>query len=206
MSRPRAAHARRRAARLAAVQALYQMELSGARADDAIADQALREPDIETEGTLRPPVDQPFMGGLVRGVRDRRDDIDRMIDGALAEGWAIARLDAVLRAILRAGVCELLTHPEIDAPVTINEYVEIARSFFDGAEPTMTNGVLDRLARILRAGMETGARERPGAEKPAAAPAAEKPTAALAAGGEEAAPAAGDGDAAEPDGDDGASG
>jgi N utilization substance protein B len=156
MSKSRSGHAKRRAARLAAVQALYQMEISGAGADAAIADQALREPDLETEGKVRPVVDQPFMGGLVRGVRDRRDDIDRMIDGALSEGWAIARLDSVLRAILRAGVCELLTHPEIDAPITINEYVEIAKSFFDGNEPKMTNGVLDRLAKILRAGMEPG--------------------------------------------------
>ena len=111
MSKSRSGYAKRRASRLAAVQALYQMELSGARADDAIADQALREPDPETEGKKRAPIDQEFFGDLVRGVRDRRDDIDRMIDGALAEGWAIARLDAVLRATLRAGVCELLTQP-----------------------------------------------------------------------------------------------
>ena len=154
MSRSGSGYARRRAARLAAVQALYQMELSGASAADAIADQAKREPDPETEGKRRASIDQPFFGDLVRGVRDRRDDIDRMIDGALSEDWALARLDAVLRAIMRAGVCELLTRPEIDAPVTINEYVEIAKSFFDGSEPKMTNGVLDRLAKILRAGME----------------------------------------------------
>ena len=152
-------YAKRRASRLAAVQALYQMELSGASAADAIADQARREPDPETEGKKRAKIDQEFFGDLVRGVRDRRDDIDRMIDGALIEGWAIARLDAVLRAILRAGACELLTRPEIDAPVIINEYVEIAKGFFDGNEPKMTNGVLDRLARSLRAGMAAGGRE-----------------------------------------------
>jgi N utilization substance protein B len=144
MSKSGSGYARRRASRLAAVQALYQMELSGARADDAIADQALREPDPETEGKKRAKIDQVFFGELVRGVRDRRDDIDRMIDGALMEGWAIARLDAVLRATLRAGVCELLTKP--------NEYVEIAKSFFDGSEPKITNGVLDKLAKILRSG------------------------------------------------------
>ena len=150
MSKSRSGYAKRRASRLAAVQALYQMELSGARADDAIADQALREPDAETEGKVRAPIDPVFFGDLVRGVRDRRDDIDRMIDGALMEGWAIARLDAVLRATLRAGVCELLTHPETDTAVIINEYVEIAKSFFDGSEPKITNGVLDRLAKVLR--------------------------------------------------------
>lgn len=167
MSRPRGAHARRRAARLAAVQALYQIEISGAGVDDAIADQALREPDIETEGKVRPAFDQPFMGDLVRGATARRADIDGMIDGALTEGWSLERLDAVLRAILRAGVCELLTKPEIDAPVIINEYVEIAKSFFSGNEPKMTNGVLDKLAKVLRAGMEpggTGGRETGGAE------------------------------------------
>ena len=162
MSKSRSGYAKRRASRLAAVQALYQMELSGARADDAIADQALREPDPETEGRVRAKIDQVFFGELVRGVRDRRDDIDRMIDGALMEGWAIARLDAVLRATLRAGVCELLTKPEIDAPVIINEYVEIAKSFFDGSEPKITNGVLDRLAKILRGGPENGEAENGG--------------------------------------------
>jgi N utilization substance protein B len=152
MSKSRSSYSKRRASRLAAVQALYQMELSGARADDAIADQALREPDPETEGKVRAKIDQVFFGELVRGVRDRRDDIDRMIDGALAQGWAIARLDAVLRATLRAGVCEMLTRGDIDAPVIINEYVEIAKSFFDGSEPKITNGVLDKLAKILRNG------------------------------------------------------
>jgi len=159
MSRPPKGYSRRRASRLAAVQALYQMELSGATADAAIADQALREPDLETEGKVRAPIDQLFFGDLVRAVRDRRDDIDRMVDGALSEGWRIARLDAVLRAILRAGAGELLTRPEIDAPVIINEYVEIAKSFFDGPEAKLANGVLDRLAKILRAGMETGGRD-----------------------------------------------
>ena len=143
-------HARRSASRLAAVQALYQMELSGASAVDAIADQARRDPDPEIEGDARLEIDQEYFGDLVRGVRDRRDDIDRMIDGALVEGWALARLDAVLRAILRAGVCELLIRADVDAPVIINEYVEIAKSFFDGSEPKITNGVLDRLAKTLR--------------------------------------------------------
>lgn len=156
MSKSRTGYAKRRASRLAAVQALYQMELAGASAADAIADQAAREPDAETEGDKRSPVDQVFFGDLVRGVRDRRDDIDRMIDGALSDDWALARLDAVLRAIMRSGVCELLTKPEIDAPVIINEYVEIAKSFFDGNEPKMTNGVLDKLAKILRTDMKAG--------------------------------------------------
>jgi N utilization substance protein B len=159
MSKSRSGYAKRRASRLAAVQALYQMELAGASAADAIADQAAREPDIETEGDKRNPLDQVFFGDLVRGVRDRRDDIDRMIDGALSEGWALARLDAVLRATMRAGVCELLTKPEIDAPVIINEYVEIAKSFFSGNEPKMTNGVLDKLARLLRGDPKAGDRD-----------------------------------------------
>lgn len=157
MSGRKQGHAKRRAARLAAVQALYQMEMSGAGVDAAIADQALREPDPETEGNLRAPIDQVFFGDLLRGVVARRVDIDGMIDGALAEGWTVARLDSVLRAILRAGVCELLTKPDIDAPIVINEYVEIAKSFFSGSEPGMANGVLDRLAKILRAGMAPGA-------------------------------------------------
>ncbi|MEE8445299.1 MAG: transcription antitermination factor NusB, partial [Alphaproteobacteria bacterium] len=75
------------------------------------------------------------------------------LGGVIAEGWALERLEAVLRAILRAAAWEILTRDDIDAPVTIDEYVEIAKDFFAGREPAMVNGVLDKLAGMLRQGV-----------------------------------------------------
>lgn len=141
---------KRSAARLAAVQALYQMEMSGVGAEAALVDQARRESDPEIEMPMDVAPDILFLGEIVRGASERREDIDGMLRGALAEGWPLERLEAVLRAILRAGVWELLSRPDIDAPVIITEYVRIAEAFFEGGEARLANGVLDRLAKILR--------------------------------------------------------
>ncbi len=149
MSKARPALRRRSASRLAAVQALYQMELSGASAEAALRDRARRAPDPETEGEAPAELDQIFFGELVRGAGARQADVDAMIEAVLVRGWTLGRLEAVLRAILRAGAFELLSRSDIDAPVTIDEYVEIAKSFFTGNEPKLVNGVLDRLARAL---------------------------------------------------------
>lgn len=141
---------KRRAARLAAVQALYQIDMSGASVDAALRDQIDRSRDTDTEGPPSGGLDTAFLSELVRGVCGRREDVDGMVQAALSENWTIDRLEVVLRAILRAGAYELLTRPDIDAPVTINEYVEMAKAFFDGGEPKLVNGVLDRLATTLR--------------------------------------------------------
>lgn len=141
---------KRSAARLAAVQALYQMEMSGAGADAALVDHARREPDPEIEIPMDAPADVVFLGEIVRGASERREDIDGMLRGALTEGWPLERLEAVLRAILRAGSWELLARPDIDAPVIITEYVRIAEAFFEGGEARLANGVLDRLAKNIR--------------------------------------------------------
>lgn len=150
MKQGRRSYARRSAARLAAVQALYQMEMSGASAEAALRDQARRasEPEAGAETLVEP--DRNFLGMLVRGVEERRQDVDRMLGATLSSDWPLERLEAVLRAILRAGVWELLSRPDIDAAVVITEYVRIAEAFFDGGEPKLVNGVLDRLAGTLR--------------------------------------------------------
>jgi len=150
---------RRSAARLAAVQALYQMEMSGADADSALRDQARRESDAETGDGPQFEPDPQFLGDLVRGVGERREDVDRMVGAALSKGWPLERLEAVLRAILRAGAWELLSRPDIDAPVIITEYVRIAEAFFDGGEPKLANGVLDKLAATLRDGEGAAAQD-----------------------------------------------
>lgn len=150
MKQGRTGYAKRSAARLAAVQALYQMEMSGASAEAALEEQAwrAREPDANTDNFGEP--ERPFLCDLVRGVDERRHDIDGMLGAALSSDWPLERLEAVLRAILRAGVWELLSRPDIDAAVVITEYVRIAEAFFDGGEPKLVNGVLDSLAGTLR--------------------------------------------------------
>lgn len=149
----------RSAARFAAVQTLYQMEMSGADAESALRDRARREPDVEVEHGLQVEPDPQFLGEIVRGVGARREDVDGMVGAALSKDWPLERLEAVLRAILRAGAWELLSRPDIDAPVIITEYVKIAEAFFEGGEPKLANGVLDRLAATLRGPEGTAARE-----------------------------------------------
>ena len=149
----------RSAARLAAVQALYQMEMSQASPETALHEHAQRAKDPDAEHALPVEPDPRFLGDIVRGVAGRREDVDRMVGAALAKEWPLERLEAVLRAILRAGAWELLSHPDIDAAVVITEYVRIAEAFFDGGEPKLVNAVLDRLATTLR---KPGDDSRPG--------------------------------------------
>lgn len=152
---------RRSAARLAAVQALYQMELSGVSAEQALSDHAARSRDVAGGEETTVEADAEFLGDLVRGVDARGAEIDRALGGVIAQEWALERLEVVLRAILRAGAWELLAREDIDPPVTIDEYVEIAKDFFAGREPSMVNGVLDKLAAQ---GAEVGPEEN-GPEK-----------------------------------------
>ena len=90
------------------------------------------------------------MAELLRGVVRRQREIDPLVDDQLAIGWRLARVDSILRAILRAAVFELMERPDVPARVVINEYIELARDFFDDEEPRVVNGVLDKLARKLR--------------------------------------------------------
>jgi transcription antitermination protein NusB len=140
----------RRAARLAAVQALYQMELTGEDADSVAEEFSAfrfgREPDI-TPGEP----DEAFFCDLLHGVPQRQDEIDKTVTGCLAEGWRLSRVDSILRAILRAGTYELLARADVPAKVVIDEYVGLAHAFFEGDEPSFVNAALDRLAHDIRA-------------------------------------------------------
>ena len=146
----------RSAARLATVQGLYQMDLASTSVDEVIlslADSPVLEVPEEQAGSedVEPVTpDATFLAELLRGVVREQRQIDPMIDQQLASGWRLNRIDSTLRAILRAGVFELLERAEVPARVVINEYVEIARSFFDKDEPRVVNAVLDKLARRLR--------------------------------------------------------
>lgn len=146
----------RSASRLAAVQALYQMDLASTDLNAVIDEFVSHRFPPENAGETPGGADPVFFADLLRGVVRRQRDIDPLIDQALATGWRLARIDSTLRAILRAGVFELLERPDVPARVAINEYIDTAHAFFAADEPKVVNGVLDRLARDLRPGEFTG--------------------------------------------------
>lgn len=148
----------RTAARVAAVQALYQMELSEADLNDVIAE-FLRDrfDDIQPEETIE-GADRIFFADILRAVLRRQREIDPLIDEQLAEGWRLVRVDAILRAVLRGGVAELLDRSDVPARVVINEYVNVAHFFFAEDEPRVVNGVLDKIARRVRSAEFIGKR------------------------------------------------
>ena len=140
----------RREARLAAVQALYQMEMSGGDANDVIAEFiAHRFPNEIMDVQYENP-DVEHFGDLLRGVVERQTEIDKVVNEALAKGWTLNRLHSTLRALLRAAAYELIARADIPARVVINEFVEVAHAFFEEVEPAFVNGVLDRIARAER--------------------------------------------------------
>jgi transcription antitermination protein NusB len=142
---------RRTAARLAAVQALYQIELGGgAPAEEVIAEFVRHRLGRESEGENFGKADQVLFTDIVAGADARQPELDRLITDALSADWPLERLEVILRAILRAGTYELLVRKDVPARVAISEYLDIAHAFFAGKEPGMVNGVLDRLARTLR--------------------------------------------------------
>ena len=148
---PRAkALAPRTAARVAAVQALYQMDLAGTDLN-AVIDEFVRLRIPRSSGDeAAAGADPTFFAETLRGVLRCQRDIDLMIDQQLAEGWRLKRIDSILRAILRAGVFELMERPDVPARVAINEYINVAHAFFSEDEPKVVNGVLDKLGRNLR--------------------------------------------------------
>lgn len=151
---PRPAN-QRSAARLAAVQALYQMEVGRQPLEETLAQFSALNRGREIEGDEYLPGDVDFFRQIVGGVIKRQLDIDPSIDNALTGDWPIARIDATLRAILRAGAFELLGRKDIPARVVITEYVDIARAFYEDDAPGMVNAVLDTIARQANPDGET---------------------------------------------------
>ena len=147
----------RSAARLAAVQALYQQHMEGtalARLLDEFHQHRLgRDIDSDDFGDAEyAEAEVPFFDDVVRGVDARKEEIDSEIAGKLAAGWNIARLDKAMLQVLRAGTYELLARPDVPAAVAINEYVEVAKAFFDDGQARFVNGILDAVAKEVRAG------------------------------------------------------
>ncbi|MBK9079865.1 MAG: transcription antitermination factor NusB [Hyphomicrobium sp.] len=140
----------RTAARVAAVQALYQMDLAGTDLNDVIAEfLGLRFTEEGREETIE-GADRTFFADILRAVLRRQREIDPMVDEQLATGWRLVRVDSILRAVLRAGAAELLDRNDVPARVVINEYINVARFFFSEDEPRVVNGVLDKIAHAVR--------------------------------------------------------
>jgi transcription antitermination protein NusB len=141
----------RGAARLAAVQALYQMDVGRQPLEETLAQFNAHHLGREIEGEQYLPADADFFRQIVAGVIKAQLDIDPAIDGALASDWPVTRIDATLRAILRAAAFELLRRRDIPQKVVITEYVDIAKAFYEDDAPGMVNGVLDTIAKSVPA-------------------------------------------------------
>ncbi len=138
-------------ARLASVQALYQMDLTQVDLNEVISEFISHRFAGDAGRDNYPNADHTLFTKIVRGVVARQREIDTLVNQHLAEGWRLERIDSILRAILRSGTFELLALADIPARVAINEYIEIARAFLDKQEAKVVNGLLDRVARRLRA-------------------------------------------------------
>jgi len=138
-------------ARLGAIQALYQMDLAETDMSEVCAEFEAHRLGRDAEGKEIGPADAAFFRDLVTGVVREQRRLDPDIDRHLAEGWRLTRIDSTLRAILRAGAFELGYRRDVPVRVVLDEYVELAHAFFAGEEPGVVNGVLDKIARRVRA-------------------------------------------------------
>lgn len=141
---------KRGAARLAAVQALYQMEISGANVAEIVAEYENTRLGQDIDGEQYLSADVAYFRGIMSGVVADQKEIDPIINDALISDWPLSRIDNILRAVLRCGAFELKSRKDVPARVIISEYVDVAKAFFEVEEPRMVNGVLDKIARLFR--------------------------------------------------------
>lgn len=142
---------KRSSARLAAVQALYQMDSAGSDTEETISEFESYRLGKKIGGEHYAPADVSFFRDIVRGVVENQRELDPLIDNRLATGWPLMRIDLTLRQILRAGLYEIQHKRDVPAKAAIVEYVDVAQAFFDnGEEPKVVNALLDALARELR--------------------------------------------------------
>ncbi|MXO64191.1 transcription antitermination factor NusB [Altericroceibacterium endophyticum] len=140
----------RSAARLAAVQALYQHMMEGTKLMRLLDEFHLHRLGKEIEDDQYNQADQPFFDDVVRGTVSRLEEVDGHIQDRLADGWTVKRLDKTMLQILRAGTYELMARPDVPKATAISEYVDVAHAFFDAREAKFVNGVLDAVARDVR--------------------------------------------------------
>jgi len=141
---------KRGTARLAAVQALYQMDIVGTGLLEIAAEYEAYRLGKEVDGTVYREADAQWFRAILSGVVEHQKEIDPVIGQSLTEDWPLSRLDSTLRAILRAGVYELMKRADVPVAVIVSEYVDIAKAFYDEDEPKLVNAVLDRVARRVR--------------------------------------------------------
>jgi transcription antitermination protein NusB len=141
---------KRGAARLAAVQALYQMDIAGSGLNEIMAEFESHWLGGEVDGAQYRPAEAAFFRDIVGGVVREQGRLDPQIDTALTRGWPLKRVEAVLRAIMRAGAYELACRSDVPAQVVMSEYVDVASAFVDREETGMVNAVLNQIARELR--------------------------------------------------------
>ena len=140
----------RSAARLAAVQALYQQQMEGTPLNRLLDEFHQHRLGAEIEEVQFAEAETAFFDDIVKGVDARRDEIDLLLPEKLAQGWTLARLDRTMLQILRAGTYELLARADVSRATAISEYVDVAKAFFDDREAKFVNGVLDAVARDVR--------------------------------------------------------
>ena len=146
----KAASQARSAARLAAVQALYQLDMEKPALARLLDEFHQHRLGAEIEDDQYAEADAAFFDDVVKGVDARREEIDRLIGERLAEGWSLARLDRTMLQILRAGTYELLARADVPTGTAIGEYLDVAHAFFDSREAKFVNGVLDAVAKGVR--------------------------------------------------------
>jgi len=140
----------RSAARLAAVQALYQHEMEGTPVPRLLKEFHDHRLGATIEDERYHDAERDFFDDIVVGADARRDEIDALIGARLAEGWSLERLDRAMRAILRAGAYELIARPDVPVASVISEYVDVAHAFYDKRESGFVNGLLDAIAKESR--------------------------------------------------------
>ena len=151
MSKPAPKRSRARsAARLAAVQALYQQEMEGTATPTLLHEFHQHRFGATIDDVTLIDAEMDFFDDLVRGVLARGEEIDRLVTARLAEGWKLERLDRSMRAILRVGAYELLARPDVSVGTVIDEYLDVAHAFFDEKEVKFVNGLLDGIAKDVR--------------------------------------------------------
>ncbi len=140
----------RSAARLAAVQALYQLDMEATAMAQLLDEFHRHRLGAEIEGDQYAPAEIPFFDDVVEGVTARKDEIDDILAGKLAQGWKLERLDKTMLQVLRAGTFELLARADVPVATVITEYVDVAHAFFEPREAKFVNGVLDAIAKVVR--------------------------------------------------------
>lgn len=144
------AKARRNAARLAAVQCLYQMRQNGMDTEQVLGDYVNNRLGLEEDGDIYVAADMVVLRGILAGIEERTELLHDMVTKALGPTRGFDRQEQLIQCILLCGAEELFAHPQVDTPLIVSNYVEVAKAFYEGREPAMINAALDSMAKVIR--------------------------------------------------------